>query len=70
LGYLYVGTDVSQRQVDANRQQAAELCADCKWQPRWVVCCGSKLGEALEGVRDELALPSGLKADMLLTCPP
>ena len=70
LGYLYVGTDVSARQVEANRVQATDLCTDCKWQPRWAVCCGSKLGEALEGVRNELALPVGLKADMLLTCPP
>ena len=44
LGFLYVGTDVGQGQVEANREQAEALCGDCTYQPRWVVCCGSRLG--------------------------
>ena len=35
LGFLYVGTDVGQGQVEANREQAEALCGDCAYQPRW-----------------------------------
>ena len=70
LGFLYIGTDVSQRQVDANRKQALEICADCEWQPRWACCCGSKLGEVLKGVVEEIGLQEDTRADMLITCGP
>jgi hypothetical protein len=70
LGLLYVGTDVSERQVHANRQQAIELCGDCKFQPRWAVSCGSKIEEVLAVVLAEHYLPVDTKADMMITCPP
>lgn len=70
LGFLYVGTDVGQGQVEANREQAEALCGDCTYQPKWAVCCGSRLGEALATVLTEHQLPTDTKADFLLTCPP
>lgn len=60
LGYQYVGHELRPEQVEANREQAAELCADCKTPPRWIA------GDS----RNILQTCDGVGADMLLTCPP
>ena len=56
--------------MEANREQARALCGDCRFQPKWAVCCGSRLGEALASVLAEHDLPVDTRADFLLTCPP
>ena len=70
LGLLYVGVDVSARQVQANRLQAEAICADCEYQPLWIVGDGEHIAELLAAALTERGLPSGTRADFLLTCPP
>lgn len=56
LGYRYIGTDVSKRQIAANRQRAKEL--------------GEKGATWVEADGVELAKHVKEKADMVFTCPP
>lgn len=56
LGYRYIGTDVSKRQITANRQRAKEL--------------GEKGATWVEADGIDLAKHVKEKADMLFTCPP
>jgi len=56
LGYKYIGTDVSERQVLANRQKAKELNEK---GATWVVDDGANLGKHTKE-----------KGDILFTCPP
>lgn len=55
LGYRYIGTDVSKRQVTANKERAKELGEK---GATWHVDDGANLGKHAE------------KADLLFTCPP
>ena len=70
LGLLYVGTDVSARQVKANRAQVATVCADCEHQPMWIIGDGEDVAEHLATALAELGLSANTRADFLLTCPP
>lgn len=56
LGRAYVGVDLSARQIEANREQAAAICDDP--MPAWHV------GDS----RD--AIPPNIAADFLFSCPP
>ncbi len=60
LGRRYVGIDLSQRQIEANREQATEICAGDRCPPEWRV--GDSTGIA------ELA--ADVDADMVFSCPP
>lgn len=58
LGRKYVGVDLSGRQLAANRVQAEAICPDN--MPVWI-----------EGTSVEIeTLATGVKADMVFTCPP
>jgi hypothetical protein len=61
LGHPYTGVDLSGRQLEANRGQAAAILSPEEPQPTW-----------LEGdsVHLEELLPAGQMYDMVLTCPP
>lgn len=59
LGRRYVGIDLSARQVAANCEQAARICAG-GIMPEWRVGDSTRL--------DELA--ADIKADMVMSCPP
>jgi hypothetical protein len=64
LGHSYVGIDLSETQVEANRLQGAELVPEKFTQPEWVVGDSGKL---MRGKRPEqLQEPF----DFMLTCPP
>ena len=65
LGLQYFGTDVSARQVEANRRQAAAVCGDCPYQPTWVVADGEDIETHF---RDTFGATA--QADFMLTCPP
>lgn len=60
LGRPYFGNDLSARQIDANRVQGALLCADDPTPPVW------SNGDSV----DIESLLTGVKADLLFTCPP
>lgn len=60
LGHPYTGIDLSARQLAANRQQAATICAD-GIQPDWIHGDSTRL--------DELIQP-GAMFDMVFSCPP
>ena len=75
LGLLYIGIDMSRRQVEANREQLC-VCRDCAYEPEWVVGDGE---DAASLFRAALKLPKyaglGLEpdttpVDMVLSCPP
>jgi DNA modification methylase len=59
LGLRYIGMDLSERQVEANREQAAVICASAAHPPVWHV------GDARD-VEDVV----GDEVDFILTCPP
>jgi len=58
LGLQYVGIDLSERQVDANREQAKQICGDGA-APTWIV------GDS----RDAATLAAG-EYDLVFSCPP
>lgn len=60
LGRQYIGVDLSERQIEANRAQALNLCANCDTAPMWVVGDSRNIDKLAEGVR----------ADMVFSCPP
>ena len=57
LGLQYVGIDLSERQVEANEEQAGQICDES--MPRWVV------GDS----RDAATLAAG-EYDLIFSCPP
>lgn len=59
LGLRYIGMDLSERQVEANREQAATICAAAIHPPVWHVGDARDVEDVVE---DE--------ADFILTCPP
>lgn len=60
LGRRYVGIDLSARQIAANQQQGAIICAGDPKPPQWIN------GNSLD--IEELA--KGVEADMIFSCPP
>jgi DNA modification methylase len=60
LGRSYVGVDLSARQLEANRAQAATILRPDEPQPRWIE------GDS----RDLRELAQGTNADFVFACPP
>lgn len=60
LGYEYLGNDLRQEQIIANRNNAREVLLDAELYPTWT--CGDSLHI------DTIA--KGYKADMIFSCPP
>lgn len=60
IGRQYVGLDLSARQVEENRAQAATICAECEHQPVW------HQGDS----RNISKIADGLQADFIFSCPP
>ena len=70
LGLMYIGIDLSSRQVDANRVQAATLCGDCKHQPLWFCGDGEDCAKYFAEALKTRGLPPDTLADLVLSCPP
>lgn len=60
LGRRYVGVDLSEAQVAANREQAEDILGDAYEHPVWHVA----------DARDLPTVAKGVRADLLFTCPP
>lgn len=60
LGRQYVGHELRAEQVEANRQQAEEICIDDELSPVWVVGDSRNIARTCHDVR----------ADLVFTCPP
>lgn len=60
LGLHYTGVDLSGRQLEANRAQAASICQG-ELTPTW--CEGNSL-------EVESLVPGGFQADLVFSCPP
>ena len=60
LGRQYIGHELRQEQVDANRIQGSELCGDDEHPPAWI--CGDS--------RNIDTTCADVQADMVFTCPP
>ena len=60
LGRAYIGHELRQEQVDANRVQGSELCGDEEFPPAWI--CGDSL------TIDKTC--ADVNADMVFSCPP
>ncbi len=58
LGRRYIGIDLSERQLEANREQAARICKDP--EPVWIVGDGKNVA----------TLAPGVEADLIFSCPP
>lgn len=60
LGRRYIGHELRQEQVDANRIQGGELCVDDEHPPAWI--CGDS--------RTIDSTCADVEADMVFSCPP
>ncbi|HEZ3258934.1 TPA: ParB N-terminal domain-containing protein [Neisseria meningitidis] len=60
LNRRYIGGDLRQEQVDENRKQGGEICADNQYPPAWV--CGDS--------RNIHKTCADVEADLIFTCPP
>jgi DNA modification methylase len=60
LGRGYIGHELRQEQVDANRQQGSDLCANEEMPPAWI--CGDS--------RNIDTTCADVEADMVFSCPP
>ena len=60
LGRQYIGHELRQEQVSANRQQASEICVDDETPPAWI-CGDSRIIDST--CKD-------VQADFLFSCPP
>jgi hypothetical protein len=60
LGRQYIGHELRQEQVDANRVQGSDLCSDDEHPPAWI--CGDS--------RNIDKTCHDVQADMLFSCPP
>ena len=60
LGRQYIGHELRQEQVDANRIQGGELCGDEEHPPAWI--CGDS--------RNIDTTCADVEADMVFSCPP
>ena len=60
LNRRYIGGDLRHEQVDENRKQGGEICADNQYPPAWV--CGDS--------RNIHKTCADVEADLIFTCPP
>jgi len=60
LGRQYIGHELRQEQVDANRAQGGELCADDEYPPAWIAGDSRNIDTTCADVH----------ADMVFSCPP
>ena len=60
LGRQYIGHELRQEQVDANRIQGSEICGDEEHPPAWI--CGDS--------RNIDTTCADVQADMVFSCPP
>jgi DNA modification methylase len=60
LGFEYLGNDLRQEQIDANRINAKEVLQDAELYPTWT--CGDSLNIDV--------IAKDYKADMIFSCPP
>lgn len=60
LGRQYIGHELRQEQVDANRAQGSEICVDELMPPAWI--CGDS--------RTIDSTCKDIQADMIFSCPP
>jgi DNA modification methylase len=60
LGRQYIGHELRQEQVDANRAQGSEICVDDLMPPAWI--CGDS--------RTIDSTCKDVQADMIFSCPP
>jgi DNA modification methylase len=60
LGRQYIGHELRQEQVDANRQQGSKICGDDATPPAWI--CGDS--------RNIDTTCKDVEADFLFSCPP
>ena len=60
LGRQYIGHELRQEQVNANRQQASDICVDDATPPAWI--CGDS--------RNIDSTCKDVQADFLFSCPP
>lgn len=60
LGRQYVGVDLRPEQIEANKAQGDDICADSEFPPVWY--CGDS--------RNIAKTCSGVQADFIFSCPP
>lgn len=60
LGRQYIGHELRQEQVDANRKQGGELCGDDEFPPAWIAGDSLNIDKTCADVH----------ADMVFSCPP
>lgn len=60
LGLRYVGHELRAEQVEANRQQAAEICSGDAQAPAWIVGDSRRIDETC----------ADIEADLIFSCPP
>jgi len=60
IGRQYIGVELRQEQVDENREQGAELCAEDEHPPAWVCGDSAQIDKHCHDV----------KADLIFSCPP
>jgi len=60
LGRRYIGHELRQEQVDANRIQGSDICGDDELPPAWI--CGDS--------RNIDTMCADVSADMVFSCPP
>ncbi|EOD12252.1 hypothetical protein EMIHUDRAFT_459692 [Emiliania huxleyi CCMP1516] len=75
LGCLYVGVDISAKQVRANQEQWQQLersgrLGEVKHAPAWLHGDGEQIASHYQGVLASRGLPPETLADLILACPP
>ena len=60
LGRQYIGHELRPEQVEANREQAGEICADDETPPAWIIGDSRNIDKTCADVQ----------ADMVFSCPP
>jgi DNA modification methylase len=60
LGRQYIGHELRAEQVEANRKQGAEICADAEHPPAWICGDSRTIDKTCKDVH----------ADLVFTCPP
>ena len=73
---MYIGVDVSERQVRANYEQLRAVkngpsqLRDIAYDPTWIVGDGENIVELLKGALRDNGLDPTTQADFICTCPP
>lgn len=71
LGYSYVGVDLSGRQLEANREQAASIIPDSQNHPIWIEGDSRDIRSLVEnGTEEGLGEGESNGFDMVISCPP